>query len=1448
MAVTNPQAPASFNFSRNFIPLQFFSDNFLEQTGIAAVNSLNLFGSIVAGNTITLQFGTNTLVFTCSNVPDSSGLQFPPGDGLAYYESLIPYFKANHTIDQNYTVTWESSSIHFRARKKTTGLDMTEMDFGVFGSMSNDVIGIVEIARSDYYIYFELFCQTDDHTAYELVHSAQLKVNKAGLAEVDVADRLNSFIELDPVDFVDLGSIDALICKKSCRKFYYTFAEQYGQPSQVYRKFKSADYTVLAGGLSTKGAHIHTLSSLLVPDNADLTQDRFLKQGNTQVYTREDQPQFLYFFNTRTAKTARLRAKYYFTDGNDSGAVTVTTGVDLATLQKVDFNVTYNALFTPADFPGKIVARYEIWLETVAGDVISETRSYWMNYKAQQFVRYFVSWSSWGALDSRLCYGKSTSSLEMVQQEAKRIRKSGDDIKKGNSTIFDVKLNNKFKASTGHISRNELILNRDFYLSSYKFRYVGGLLLPIKVTSKNIDELADGETLFHQEFEYEYRIEDDVYTEGDVNEPGVNYDSFFFSSVNPGIPSNGLIETDPTVPSWVKSITQADINRWNLFNIAGYHNVNWDLSFAWGNHAIAGYALASNVYDKTTSDGRYIQNQTATQQAAQFHVTGGKFAEYAVLPVVAPAVPTPGSVWIGTGNSSSAPAGGPQFINDLVDVTITNVQVGHTVVWNGVAFVNQAASSGVSSWNDLTDKPTTLADYGIQSEGDARWLGISATATNAVNWNGLSSNLGVGGIGGGLDNLLGVHTNGTAYQFNAIAVQSFLGLGSAAYVNADFETTVNTVALRDSNGFLKATYYNQSSQNDEPGAISQFITTNGSDSFFRKKSVSQVQSALGLGSAAYQNTSAFLGASATAVNSTLWNGQTYTGLPSSASDYFLTNNGAVWGYASVATVQAALGLGTAAYQNTSAFLGASATAVNSTLWNGTGNGLAIDMSHADVTGLAAKHGNGNVYSLNLANSRLWLGLGSAAYLNASQSAAGSTIVHRDSNGRVATSDIVWFESIADRYLQVSGSGYYFSGYGYLGSNAFNSTAYLPLTGGTLSGGLSQINISNTNGFNQTVSSGTFGMNYMVNPTQGTALYYGIEGGVVNTVFNGTLAYAAVLGNNYNRPLQFGTNTTIRYTIDASGNNTWTGSGQFNDVIYAYKPASDVILEGGAIYMPGGYTSLRTGTDQSFNIDNYNGNSRVNALKISPGGDFTFARNAIIGGTLTGTSATFAGNVDITKANSFLDLNSTSGVSSIGFRAANTYEGYISAISGGGMFFGTGASASEKMRINSIGRVGIGTTNPSALLVISNNNNLGFEIDPTGNGGERVELLSYNRTTSAYKPIRINASEYSFEVNGGSPALTLSGTSATFSSIVTAPTFIGALTGTASTTTLLQTSRTLWGQAFNGSADITGALTGVTDITASGLATAHSIKATNKMVLPLAAPSSPEAGALWISAV
>jgi hypothetical protein len=106
-------------------------------------------------------------------------------------------------------------------------------------------------------------------------------------------------------------------------------------------------------------------------------------------------------------------------------------------------------------------------------------------------------------------------------------------------------------------------------------------------------------------------------------------------------------------------------------------------------------------------------------------------------------------------------------------------------------------------------------------------------------------------------------------------------------------------------------------------------------------------------------------------------------------------------------------------------------------------------------------------------------------------------------------------------------------------------------------------------------------------------------------------------------------------------------------------------------------------------------------------------------------------------------------------------------------------------------------------------------------------------------------EFRFDNYLGSVIMSSSLGQVTFTGNITAPTFIGALTGNSLTATTLATTRTIWGQNFNGSGNVVGALTGVTDLTASGLISVAKIKTTDYLSVPTSAPSITTSGEAYI---
>ena len=89
-----------------------------------------------------------------------------------------------------------------------------------------------------------------------------------------------------------------------------------------------------------------------------------------------------------------------------------------------------------------------------------------------------------------------------------------------------------------------------------------------------------------------------------------------------------------------------------------------------------------------------------------------------------------------------------------------------------------------------------------------------------------------------------------------------------------------------------------------------------------------------------------------------------------------------------------------------------------------------------------------------------------------------------------------------------------------------------------------------------------------------------------------------------------------------------------------------------------------------------------------------------------------------------------------------------------LVFATGASeaATEKVRITSDGRVGIGTSNPLGdLVIIDSSTGTGIEITAeVATGTNRI--TNYDRVESAYKKFRLDASEHNFYISGNSKVL------------------------------------------------------------------------------------------------
>lgn len=145
---------------------------------------------------------------------------------------------------------------------------------------------------------------------------------------------------------------------------------------------------------------------------------------------------------------------------------------------------------------------------------------------------------------------------------------------------------------------------------------------------------------------------------------------------------------------------------------------------------------------------------------------------------------------------------------DSFDFIQDSAKVGS--VWN-------RANAAILFGTNNTTRMTIAADGAVTFNGPI--TGTISNATNAANaTNATNANN-------------ATNASFALFANSASSAALLSGLAPSDVANA------NTIAQRNSSGYLFASYFNQSSGNEENPAVSQVIVTNGTDGYFRKSSI-----------------------------------------------------------------------------------------------------------------------------------------------------------------------------------------------------------------------------------------------------------------------------------------------------------------------------------------------------------------------------------------------------------------------------------------------------------------------------------------------------------------------------------------------------------------------------------------------------------------------------------
>ncbi|RZJ85683.1 MAG: hypothetical protein EOO20_19830, partial [Chryseobacterium sp.] len=353
MSVELISAPPALCFSGDQITAVFSCTNVFAQNGVKAINKLVLPDPIAVGTQLVFFYGGKTVTMVAALAPDESGHQFTATPFLGVYpEVQVENFKSNYQLSQDFDMTVNGGEIVFTA--KAFG---TSYNFNTGPYIANYVPGTIQTLRPNYGIAVRLFCETADHSSFEMIWESMLnvKISQQNTAEAPLGDKLHTYIT-DHIrnNLPDIPDISTLNCKKSCRRYYFEYAESYGETVQVRKVFKSEVKTVIHGRLSAIGQAYKSVGALLAPGN---DFKRFLKQGGKISSTRSDQKQYLYYFNSQGTFQAKILCRLRFTDGTKF--LKVLDSVEMLQHRKYAVDVSSSRVCSDLELEERTLLAYE---------------------------------------------------------------------------------------------------------------------------------------------------------------------------------------------------------------------------------------------------------------------------------------------------------------------------------------------------------------------------------------------------------------------------------------------------------------------------------------------------------------------------------------------------------------------------------------------------------------------------------------------------------------------------------------------------------------------------------------------------------------------------------------------------------------------------------------------------------------------------------------------------------------------------------------------------------------------------------------------------------------------------------------------------------------------------------------------------------------------------------
>lgn len=687
MAVSIIKQPATIAFSRNPNWWGFQTDNLYSNTGTVSAYFLHFDRPLLHNETFTLEYGDNRLSFEVNSGPDDSGLQVRSGFGLDMLQwctQLADDLEGNFLLSRDFVIgvdlTGVDPRVSLTARVADPAYDLLLDREDSPMSLILLANGVKRAKHPNFSLWAELLVSNADNTAFEVVQTnIPLDVNDDGTCYPNMSKTLTESLIGKNADYEQPDPALPVVQRnrKTCRRYYIRYAEQYGSKQTIKKVKETPVKWVMLGGTGKATHETFSIADTFHVGGFHL----FLKQeAATKTVTKKQREWLSLVWLTGDIALLKLKVKTYFTEGDpvEHDAFTV---ADVAKYDKITFPAGHTQLNLPGLYLDKMVSHYEVWLTNSLNERVSEVRTYQMNYKYDPYAKWFHSLSSLGGYDTFYTTGEGSTEYQLVMERATLTKSHTFKFEDGEIKEFNPSLEHKEKVLSGFLTKRELKRYRDFFLSWNKFEVKNDRAYPIVLNSKSIKELKDSENLYYIEFETGHAFSEDAWTEeAEDAAAGVPVDvSAFWPAVSVPDP----VDFDHLYYRRPEVYNRAEDDAWRteMLNIEATHHAE---------HAALIDALTLSLAGKSNTDHLHTG----------VYVTVGEYNDFVVK--VGAALIYKGAWVAGYSIDPEDPEVVLGYaINDVVDYAGT--------LWRGLVIDNEAVpGTDAAKWVKIIDPKTPL--------------------------------------------------------------------------------------------------------------------------------------------------------------------------------------------------------------------------------------------------------------------------------------------------------------------------------------------------------------------------------------------------------------------------------------------------------------------------------------------------------------------------------------------------------------------------------------------------------------------------------------------------------------------------------------------------------------------------------------------------------------------